>query len=141
MQTELKVNIVHQSNEDDVSTPGPVMFFSPCYKPQLIQQNIRKGKIMMRKKVYESRQSRGQLCSNLNNPVIIIMILNVRVKIVSADVEVEGSVEQPGAQDPLNSNLQLDPGVSQPESKTERLSCHQQAIIVCCLLTFYSYCL
>ena len=60
MQTELKVNIVHQSNEDDVSTPGPVMFFSPCYKPQLIQQNIRKGKIMMIKnsmKVYKAEAS------------------------------------------------------------------------------------
>ena len=48
-QTDLKVNILHQTNEDDLSTPGPGMFFSPCYKPQLIQQNIRKGTILTKK--------------------------------------------------------------------------------------------
>ena len=65
------------------------------------------------------------------------MLLIVRVKIVS--VEVDGVAEQtgPGVQDDLNSNLQLDPGVSQPESKTERLSSHHEAVIICCLLTFY----
>ena len=65
--------------------------------------------------------------------------LVVRVKIVGDDVD--GVVQQavPGVQDHPNSNLELEPGVSPPESKTERVCCQHQAIIICCLLTFYCY--
>ena len=57
----------------------------------------------------------------------------VRVKIVSVDVD------DVGLQDHLNANLQVEPGLPPPESKTERLSCHQEAIIICFLITFYCF--
>ena len=62
------------------------------------------------------------------------------MRIVSVDVD--GVVEPPGPgapSEPQNSNLELEPGVSPPESKTGRLFCQRQAILVCCLTTVYCF--
>ena len=62
----------------------------------------------------------------------------VRVKIVSVDGVVQPAA--PGVQDQLNSALQLEPGVSPPESSRERLAGPPLALMLCWLLTFYCYC-
>ena len=64
----------------------------------------------------------------------------VRVKIVGADVEGVVRPADTGVQDQLNSALQLEPGVSPPDSKGEILAGQQEVVMVCCLLTFYCYC-